>query len=98
MQIRKRIFALYIVYIYVYIRNMNIMYHIRTTVLRITQSEMALIAGTQQATVSRWETNDTDKLLIPNREQLFAIRNEAVKRGLDWSDSWFFDAPEKEAV
>ena len=77
---------------------MNIMHHIRTNVFKITQSEMAAVAQTKQATVSRWESDNPKTKLIPNREQLALIREEAARLGLDWSDSWFFESPEIEAA
>lgn len=65
---------------------MNNLRLIRTNVFGITQADMARIAGTQQATVSRWEHNK----LKPSLEHLLRIRQEATKRGLAWNDSWFF--------
>lgn len=51
---------------------------------------MAKIADTTQATVSRWEKGE----LEPDRDQLAMIRDEAVKKGRNWSDLWFFEVPE----
>lgn len=69
---------------------MNTIAHIRKTVLKVSQSELAGIAATKQATVSRWETNQ----LSPDLEQLKSIREEVLRRGLDWDDAWFFATPE----
>lgn len=59
---------------------------IRCQVFKVTQADMAMIAGTRQATVSRWEHNK----LRPSLEHLLRIRAEANRRGLNWNDSWFF--------
>lgn len=66
---------------------MTPMQHIRKSLLRISQSEMAAITSTTQATVSRWETGE----LSPNLSQMARIREEAQARGVEWSDSFFFD-------
>lgn len=63
--------------------------HIRKSVLKISQTELAGIAGTTQATVSRWETGD----LEPDRDQLARIRSAVKDRELAWDDGWFFEAP-----
>ena len=65
---------------------MNPLLHIRKDVLKLSQQEMAALASTTQATVSRWERDE----LEPSRDQLKAIREEAHRRGIDWEDSWFF--------
>ena len=61
---------------------------IRLAVLDISQGQMAKIANTTQATVSRWEAG----VLEPDRLQMEAIRAAALERGIDWQDNWFFDA------
>lgn len=66
---------------------MNQLRRIRCKVFKVTQADMAEIAGTRQATVSRWETNK----LKPSLAQLTRIRSEAHRRGLEWNDSWFFE-------
>lgn len=72
---------------------MNVISAIRKR-LRVSQSELAIIAGTTQATVSRWESGD----LHPDLPQMSAIRAEAMLRGADWDDGWFFSpAPVEEA-
>lgn len=66
---------------------MNQLRRIRCKVFKITQAEMAAIADTRQATISRWESNK----LRPSLAQLARIRAEARRRGLKWDDSWFFE-------
>lgn len=61
---------------------------IRKNVFQAKQIEFAAIAGVGQATVSRWENGGA-----PSQAEMTAIRNEAIKRGLPWQDSYFFDAP-----
>lgn len=73
-------------------RRMNTVAHIRKTILGINQSALAAIAGATQATVSRWETGE----LSPDLSQLSAIREEVKRRGLQWNDAWFFEAPAPE--
>ncbi|MGC8534892.1 MAG: helix-turn-helix domain-containing protein [Rhizomicrobium sp.] len=68
--------------------NANPLFRIRKDVLHLTQNEMAALAGTTQATVSRWENG----MLDPTRDQLSLIREEALRRGIEWRDSWFFCA------
>lgn len=68
---------------------MNAISHIRKSILGVTQSTMAEIADTRQATVSRWETGE----LLPDIEHMRAIRAEVQRRHLAWDDSWFFDCP-----
>lgn len=68
---------------------MNPMPIIRKSVLDISQAELAAIAGTTQATVSRWEKGE----LQPDRAQLARIREAAKSRGLAWDDAWFFEMP-----
>jgi len=73
---------------------MTPMQHIRKSLLRISQSEMAAITSTTQATVSRWETGE----LSPDLTQMARIREEAVSRGVEWEDRFFFEvlaAPEQ---
>lgn len=63
--------------------------HIRRNVLSLTQSGMAEVAGVTQATVSRWESGEFD----PSLDELGLIRAEAINRGLQWEDVWFFESP-----
>lgn len=65
----------------------NALVHIRKDVFGLTQREMAGVAGTRQATVSRWETGT----LEPSRDQMQAILNKAFELGLPLSASDFFD-------
>ncbi len=54
---------------------------------------MAGIAKTTQPTISRWENGE----LEPDREQMKLIRDEALARGREWNDRWFFELPEEAA-
>lgn len=67
---------------------------IRKNILNLTQAEMAALTGAAQATVSRWETGE----LEPDRAHLAKIRAEAAKRGIEWSDTWFFEVPAEDAA
>ncbi len=68
------------------------MLSIRRNIFEVSQAEMATIAGTSQATVSRWEAGQ----LYPSLPQMEAIRSEASRRGLPWDDGWFFSgAPQR---
>ncbi len=66
---------------------MNSMKRIRLQVFSATQVEMAAIAKVGQGTVSRWEAGKRRPALPVLRR----IRAEALKRGLKWNDSWFFE-------
>lgn len=68
---------------------MNQILHIRTQVLRLTQAELAKIANVSQGTVSKWENGE----LEPDRDELGRIREEARRRGVEWDDKLFFEAP-----
>ena len=68
---------------------MTPMLHVRKQVLGLTQAEFAAVASVSQGTVSKWENGE----LEPSREELALIRDEARRRGIDWDDCWFFDAP-----
>lgn len=65
---------------------MNQMLRIRRNVFRVTQIEMAQIAGVKQPTISRWERG----LREPDLSHLQRIRAEAHRRKLRWDDRWFF--------
>jgi transcriptional regulator with XRE-family HTH domain len=66
---------------------MSVFKRIRVDLFHLQQSELAAIAGVSQATVSRWETGE----LSPGYEEMRRIREEAVRRGIDWDDSLFFE-------
>lgn len=65
---------------------------IRKTLLQVSQVEMAAIASTTQATVSRWECGE----LYPDLAQMARIRDAARCRGLKWDDRMFFEPPTTE--
>jgi transcriptional regulator with XRE-family HTH domain len=67
---------------------MSTIRYIRQQVLKITQAEMASIAGVEQPTVSRWERD----VHQPSLHHLNRIRTEALRRSLKWDDRWFFVA------
>ncbi|WP_188825054.1 helix-turn-helix domain-containing protein [Brucella endophytica] len=69
-------------------RDMNALKNIRKNVFKVTQQEFSAVAGVTQATVSRWERG-----VAPSLDEMKAIRDAAVKRGINWDDSLFFDAP-----
>lgn len=56
------------------------------------QEDFATICRTSQVSVSRWEKRGR----IPGIKQEI-VRDEAVKRGLEWNDGWFFQVPEEHA-
>lgn len=68
-------------------QTMTPMAYIRKEVLRISQVAMAEIAEVNQTTVSRWEKGDRE----PSRDAMARIRNFARRRGIKWSDRWFFE-------
>jgi len=70
---------------------MNTLSSIRKRVFRLTQTEFAALAGVQQSTVSRWENG-----VAPSLDEMQAIREAAVSRGIAWDDRWFFEAPPSE--
>jgi transcriptional regulator with XRE-family HTH domain len=61
--------------------------HIRSEVFRLTQQEFADLAGSTQATVSRWEKGE----LSPTAGHLSRIREAAIAKGIEWNDLWFFE-------
>lgn len=63
--------------------------HIRRHVFGLNQTPFAQIAGTTQASVSRWERGEQ----FPDQQEMDRIRDEARTRGLAWDDSWFFETP-----
>lgn len=78
---------------YAHMHGMNAVKHIRTQVFKLAQAAFAEVAGVSQPTVSRWEQQG----MSPSRDDMARIRNAALDRGLEWNDSWFFDAPEEVA-
>jgi len=72
---------------------MSAIRHIRKNVFAVTQAEFAAIAGVTQATVSRWENG-----IAPSLSEMQAIRAAASERGINWDDSWFFEAPQETAA
>lgn len=60
---------------------------IRLQVFQVSQTEMGRIAGVWQTAVSGWETGRKR----PSMRSLERIRAEALRRGLAWDDSWFFE-------
>jgi transcriptional regulator with XRE-family HTH domain len=67
---------------------MNQMAFIRQRVFGLSQADFASVAGVAQPTVSRWEDGTPPKI-----SEMKRIRDEAIKRGLVWHDSFFFDSP-----
>jgi transcriptional regulator with XRE-family HTH domain len=67
---------------------MTPMLYIRRDVLKLSQVEMAEIAGVSQSTVSRWESG-----VAPSLGELALIRAEALRRKVEWRDSMFFEPP-----
>jgi transcriptional regulator with XRE-family HTH domain len=63
--------------------------HIRKSLFEVSQTAFAEIAGTTQASVSRWEQGAQE----PSQSEMERIRSEAVLRGIDWDDRFFFEAP-----
>lgn len=78
----------------VYALGMQIVQHIRKSILELNQAEFAVIALTTQATVSRWESGE----LSPDLNQLAAIRAEVLRQEKEWNDTWFFEAPVQESA
>jgi len=70
-------------------RRMRTIEHIRKNVFRVSQADFGAIAGTTQASVSRWEKGE----LEPRRSEMDKIRSEAISRGLEWNDRLFFETP-----
>lgn len=68
---------------------MNTVLHLRKNILKLSQAELAEVAKTTQATVSRWENGE----LSPDLDQLTRLREEVRKREIVWDDAWFFEAP-----
>jgi len=67
--------------------------HIRKHVFAVSQAVFGDIAGTTQASVSRWEQGTQE----PSQSEMERIRGEAASRNLPWDDRWFFEVPTEEA-
>lgn len=78
-------------------RIMNAIQYIRTKVFDLNQAAFAAeIAEVSQPTVSRWE-DEKQPGSQPDSEDMKRIRDKAIKRGLPWNDSWFFQTfPDEE--
>lgn len=63
--------------------------HIRKHLFKVSQSVFGEIAGTTQASVSRWESGEQE----PDRSEMDRIRAAATERGITWDDSLFFEMP-----
>lgn len=68
---------------------MNTLQFIRKNVFHMTQQQLAVALATNQPTICRWEKRGSCTF-----DAMQAIRRLARDRGVDWSDSWFFEIPE----
>lgn len=66
---------------------MNSIKYIRTEIFRVSQGEFARIAGVNQSTISKWEGGGRE----PELDHMKRIRDEAIGRGMEWSDALFFE-------
>jgi DNA-binding transcriptional regulator YiaG len=66
--------------------------HIRKVIFDLSQVAFGEIAGTTQASVSRWESGDQQ----PGLDEMTRIRAAARERGIAWDDLWFFEIPVRE--
>ncbi len=68
-------------------RDMNTLTLIRTKVFNAAnQAEFAAEIEVSQSTVSRWENG-----AAPSLHEMQKVRAAAVRRGIDWNDTWFFE-------
>lgn len=67
--------------------------HIRKK-LKLSQAELAEVAGVSQSTVSRWEQGK----LEPNRDEMDRMRIKAAELNIPWDDSWFFEVPAEQVA
>jgi transcriptional regulator with XRE-family HTH domain len=72
---------------------MNAIQYIRKDVFRLNQTDFAREINVAQSTVSRWESG-----AVPDLKGMAAIRDAAIKRGIDWRDDWFFSTPTSQEV
>jgi len=63
--------------------------HIRKHLFGVSQAAFAEIAGTTQASVSRWEMGE----LTPGMAEMARIREAARCLGVPWEDRLFFEVP-----
>jgi len=68
--------------------------HIRKNVFDASQAVFGEIAGTTQASVSRWEKGEQE----PSQSEMAKIRQAALDRGIPWDDRWFFEVPKAAEV
>lgn len=73
---------------------MSPLLRIRSEILKISQAEMAEVAGVTQPTVSRWEAGMSE----PSRDALMRIREAARRKKIKWNDAWFFVMPQATAA
>jgi transcriptional regulator with XRE-family HTH domain len=59
-------------------------------VLRCSQVEFGNLVGASRSTVANWISGKTS----PTFHHIQAARDEIIKRGLPWNDSWWFDPPQ----
>lgn len=67
--------------------------HIRKNIFQVSQAVFGEIAGTTQASISRWENGEQE----PGLEEMARIRGKARDEGIEWDDRWFFEAPSEHA-
>ena len=65
--------------------------HIRKAIFDLSQQAFGEIAGTTQASVSRWESGEQH----PGLDEMARIRAAARERGIAWDDKLFFEIPPK---
>lgn len=63
---------------------------IRRSVFDVSQTVFGEIAGTTQASISRWEKGGQK----PSLDEMARIRAAARARNIEWDDRWFFEIPE----
>lgn len=68
---------------------MNAIKNIRKNTFAISQREFAKICDVDQGTVSRWESDDSDR--YPDLSHMGKIRSYAIEKDIQWSDTLFFD-------
>lgn len=77
------------IFVFEYPGRVNPIHHVRKTILGLSQSELANIAGVSQGTVSKWENGE----LEPSRDEMQRIRDAARLRDVAWDDRLFFEVP-----